>query len=96
MLITNERGNFMHLQTYLKDNNIGISEFAKILSVSRNTIWNWMSGSWYPSPRNMRKIESATRKEVTFIDMMEMYKIKHEGRNLEEGTREVVSIADAW
>jgi len=91
----------MQLQKYLKDNKIKSSKFASKLNVSRNTIWNWMSGSWYPSPRNMYKIEQVTDGQVTFIDMMRLYQIKKKGGVMvadepEDEVSVVEDIPSAW
>lgn len=58
----------MTLADYLRKHDLRFSEFARLISSSRQNVSRWASGTVLPRPAEMTKIAAATRGKVTAND----------------------------
>jgi transcriptional regulator with XRE-family HTH domain len=64
----------MRLTDYLRLHGLNSAEFAKIAGIrSRQTVWNYRHGLRFPTPNNIRLIDTATRGAVTAEDFLRHY-----------------------
>jgi DNA-binding transcriptional regulator YdaS (Cro superfamily) len=54
----------MNLKSYIKSNDIQVTEFADLIGVKRNIVHRYLNGSSIPSRETARKIEEVTGGQV--------------------------------
>jgi transcriptional regulator with XRE-family HTH domain len=54
----------MKLKTYLTEESIGVTEFARRLGVSRQTIHRYLASRRYPNAKHLRRISEVTDGQV--------------------------------
>lgn len=60
----------MKLKNYLKYKNLTISAFAKVAELKQPHLSLIMNGNRRPSPELAKKIEEATKGEVTVLELL--------------------------
>jgi len=58
----------MKLKTYLEKNKISVAAFAEESGISRQGVYNLLIPDYTPRLDTLRKVERATRREVTILD----------------------------
>jgi transcriptional regulator with XRE-family HTH domain len=61
----------MQLKTYLSENSVSLSEFARLVGASEGGIRKWLTGERVPRPEAVRKIQEVTGGAVTANDFFE-------------------------
>lgn len=66
----------MTLADYLRKHDLRFSEFARLISSSRQNVSRWASGAVLPRPSEMAKIAVATKGRVTANDFYSATRLK--------------------
>lgn len=59
----------MKLKEYLDKSKLGVYDFASVLKVTPNAVYNWIKGEIRPHRSIAKKIVKKTKQEVTMEDL---------------------------
>jgi len=62
----------MALQQWLDKNGVSVAEFAQRIGVSRQAVWGWTRGNFYPNALHLRQIELETNGQVVTAAFVEV------------------------
>lgn len=69
----------MLLKDYISENQIDIAKFSRMLGVTRQTVYNWMSGLNVPTLINYLTIKSISGGKVTSEDLAAPFVERNKG-----------------
>ena len=62
----------MKLKRWLKNNEVKVIDFSKLIGVTKQAVYKWLEGSAFPRHDVLSKILKATNGDVTPVDFMQV------------------------
>jgi predicted transcriptional regulator len=62
------------LEVWIERSEYSVSQLAKLLDVSRQTIYNWMAGGCYPTVRHLMALHNLSGGVITLADFAPVQK----------------------
>jgi len=61
----------MTIKEYITENNLTLVEFARLIGITKVTLWNYMNNKRKPCFKVMKKIMQATKNKINHNDFKE-------------------------